>query len=171
MVAVLVIASGCTSGYVVPSGLESDGDFSRFNPSGPGVACRLLAAEEVELALNSKVGNALTVGIRPILSGMEMCFVNASTNETVSWGTLSNAAAGRFSDYERINKRYVETLDLEGHRALWDGELRILLVLKQRKAFAVQMAGEGRDLGKAVKAQEYRKETAKLLAVRALRRL
>lgn len=165
LIAMSIVLLVACSDSATPAGLQGA---PMVVPDGDGV-CGLLASEEVELALNAPVesgdrSNAVAgdadrtetdtaaasprtdpAGRRvvdqrkpPILPGMEMCRVS-SRDGRVIWGMLADGAAKQFRRYRDWHGDELQGLRVEGHDAVWDEELRTLVVLSGDHAVGVQL--------------------------------
>jgi len=170
LMTVFFFASGCLRQQPVPVRLEGPGDLSDFQPVGTSLACRLLSKEEVELALNAAAGVPLEQG-RPILPGMSMCSLNTSTGSVASWGVLSKSAQSQFQSYVQASRQYLNPMTMAGKDGVWDQQLATFVVLKGTRAIGVRLTVTRPPLSKGLDRKTYLEQTARLLTLRALRRL
>jgi len=129
----------------------------------------LLKRGELELALNSPIENR-TMGGRPIIPGMKMCSVSGG-GSLASWGVVSHSAEAQFERYADWHKKYAEPLKGLGAKALWDAQLRTMVVLSGKKAFGVTVTVRDPAVSSKSDVKAYLKNTARLLSDKGLGRL
>lgn len=74
-----------------------------------------------------------------LLPGMEMCRATGEDAGELLWGVLTENAVEQFDRYREWHGKGVESLRVGSHEALWDEELRRLLVLDDDIAVGVQL--------------------------------
>lgn len=129
-----------------------------------------MTIEEVQIALDAPTAGSQERG-RPLLAGMNICRVSTAGGSQLSWGVVSKSGKQAFRNYRRVNRRWVEQTEIGGQDALWDGELRTIVVLSNQQALAVQVTVTRTALPNGADQQFYSEQVAKLLAFRALGRL
>lgn len=165
MLIVVVLGSACTRAPSLPGPGAVD-TASSATASGP---CGLLTAQELDVAVNAPVELVDPALVRPLLAGMQMCSLR-QLDAGANWGLLAKGANKRFHQYQESNAADVESLSIDGHDAVWDEALRILIVLDGARAFGIQLSIDKFPVPND-KRKAHLKETAEQMAELAVKRM
>lgn len=193
-------ASGCSRDAAAPAALDGVDEISASESlKGQATPCNLLASEEVELSINAAIGEKIQPG-RPILAGMVMCSLAGGTGDegriedsggssnigdaaravsalgyngsVASWGLTGRGARPLYQEYRRISERSLDAVEVSRREAVWDPELRTLVVVGPgERILGIRLTVRRLPLAPNQDQATYIRETAKALAERAVRRM
>lgn len=132
-VALVVLVAGCgLFDQEVPTGL------GRPVTTTDGSVCELLAADELEVALNTPLRGPGQPAQRSIVAGMDTCR-HAAGDAAVAWGVLADDPDATFADYVEWHADYLAETEVAGHDAVWDARLHTLLVAADGRLVGVRL--------------------------------
>jgi len=204
LLAVLLVASGCARKLNVPDGLEGAVDPTTEIGASGDVCGLLTDAEiqlalNAPVGQLQSGGRPVLVGMKMCSSGAgstkqspeadgpspkptgtqpdgpkKVKIEERQVGSQAVWGLLRKSAEKQFNAYQKRNDKYLESMKVAGHDALWDDHLRTLTVLVDKdKAFGIQLKVDNPPLPKEATKKDrraYVKKVAELLALRALQR-
>lgn len=109
-------------------------------------------------------------GARPLLPGMETCFVGSPDAGAV-WGALTDDADEAFARYADWHDDYTTSARVDGHPAVWDARLRTIVVHAGEVVFALSLATDDPPLAEGEGEADYVADRVEELASRAIGRM
>lgn len=141
--------------------LPDDADLRGGGPPGD-----VELPDEAAAAASTRSGR----GARPLLAGMDMCHAGSPDAGAV-WGVVTDDAEATFERYSDWHDDYTTSTRVEGHPAVWDRQLRTLVVHADEVTFALSLSADNPVLVEDEDEDRYLKERAEEITSRALRRM